>query len=193
MRPEYPAPAPSRLTSLMADRRGFALEATLIVLVLISVLVGASVASYVMVQRSGSVDYRGTRVSYAAEAGADAVLLIVAVLGRQTRDYIDQCRRLGLDALVEIHDEDELAIAVDAGADIIGVNNRNLRTFKVDLETSLRLSPKMPADVTRVSESGIATRADVEAMRAAGATALLIGEALMRSEDIAAKIREMIE
>ncbi|MEZ4412061.1 MAG: hypothetical protein R2910_03640 [Gemmatimonadales bacterium] len=74
MRPEPTSPAASRLTTLMADRRGFALEATLIVLVLISVLVGASVASYVMVQRSGSVDYRGTRVSYAAEAGADAVI-----------------------------------------------------------------------------------------------------------------------
>ncbi len=74
MRPEHTSPAASRLTTLMADRRGFALEATLIVLVLISVLVGASVASYIMVQRSGSVDYRGTRVSYAAEAGADAVI-----------------------------------------------------------------------------------------------------------------------
>ncbi len=74
MRPETPSPAASRLTTLLTDRRGFALEATLIVLVLISVLVGASVASYVMIQRSSSVDYRGTRVSYAAEAGADAVI-----------------------------------------------------------------------------------------------------------------------
>ena len=74
MRPDSPTPAPGRFTTLLANRRGFALEATLIVLILVSVLVAASVASYVMIQKSGSVDYRGTRVSYAAEAGADAVI-----------------------------------------------------------------------------------------------------------------------
>ena len=105
MRPEHTSPAASRLTTLMADRRGFALEATLIVLVLISVLVGASVASYIMVQRSGSVDYRGTRVSYAAEAGADAV---ISQLAQSMTDA-------GYQTLVSIGDAEENKVGSNCG------------------------------------------------------------------------------
>ncbi len=122
-----------------------------------------------------------------AEAGArcaDAVLLIAAILPtqrlRQLREYAG---RLGLAALVEVHDEDELASAIDSGAQIIGVNNRNLRTFEVTLETSLRLAARIPNGTVKVSESGIRSPEDLRRLREAGFHAFLIGEHLMRSRD----------
>jgi len=97
-----------------------------------------------------------------------------------------------MDALVEVHDGEELQKAVDSGAEIIGVNNRNLETFAVSLETSLRLSKKMTLGVIRVSESGIFTRADIDLLRGARFDAFLVGESLMKSSDPAAALRTLI-
>ena len=94
-------------------------------------------------------------------------------------------------ALVEVHDDEDLQKAIDSGADLIGVNNRNLETFEVSLDTSLRLSYLMPANVTRVSESGIRTRADLDLLRGAGFNAFLIGESLMKSTDPARALQEL--
>jgi indole-3-glycerol phosphate synthase len=128
----------------------------------------------------------------AAAHGADAILLIAAILDmhelRHLRELADS---LGLAALVEVHDHDELSKAIDSGAETIGVNNRNLDTFEVSLDTSLRLSYLMPAGVTRVTESGIFTRADIETLGAAGFHAFLIGESLMKSNDPAAALRRL--
>lgn len=117
-------------------------------------------------------------------AGASAVLFIVAMLEpEELRHLLEVAAGYGLDALVEVHDEGELEEALAAGATIIGVNNRNLKTFEVDLETSLRLGARMPDSVLFVAESGIRERADLERLREAGAHAFLIGESLIRSED----------
>lgn len=125
--------------------------------------------------------------------GADAVLLICAALTReQLQDLMEAARDAGLEAIVEVHDEAELETALAAGAGIIGINNRDLRTFKTDIVTTLRLCGRArrgPALV--ISESGINTRADMEMLKQAGADAALVGEALMRPEDIAAKVREL--
>jgi indole-3-glycerol phosphate synthase len=113
---------------------------------------------------------------------ADAVLLIVAALTQS--ELVDLYRRahaFDLDVLCEVHDRDELQRALDAGCDIIGVNNRNLHTFRVDLNTSIELSQLMPTDVLRVAESGIETANDIANLRAAGFSAFLIGESLMRA------------
>ncbi len=124
--------------------------------------------------------------------GADAFLLIVrALTDSQLRDYIVLARSLGMHALVEIHDEAELGRAVSAGASILGINNRNLSDFTVDLETTERLARHVPGDKIVVSESGILTRVDVERMAGAGAQAVLVGEALMRAGDIGAKVKEL--
>jgi indole-3-glycerol phosphate synthase len=115
--------------------------------------------------------------------GADAVLLIVAGLeDAELRSLYAKACAVGLDVLCEVHDEQELQRALDAGFDMIGVNNRNLKTFAVDLETSLRLADLMPASVLRVAESGIHNGVDVTRLRAAGFGAFLIGESLMRAE-----------
>lgn len=119
-----------------------------------------------------------------AAHGADAILLIAAILPQpELRQFLELARELHLDALVEVHDQPELDRALEAGADLIGVNNRNLRTFEVSLETSLRLAERMPPQVLAVSESGIRTPEDVERLAAAGYRAFLIGESLMRSPD----------
>ena len=116
--------------------------------------------------------------------GAAAVLLIVALLDEATlREYIACAHNLGLSALVEVHDEEELTRALDAGARIIGVNNRDLHTFEVDIRTSLRLRPLAPDSALFVAESGIRTRADVEQLERGGVDAVLIGESLMRAPD----------
>lgn len=116
--------------------------------------------------------------------GADAVLLICSLLKEDTiREYLKLCRELGLSALVEAHDETEVRSALRAGARIIGVNNRNLKTFEVDLSNSIRLSELIPDDVIYVAESGIRTSQDVRALKEAGVDAVLIGETLMRSPD----------
>lgn len=128
----------------------------------------------------------------AADAGAAAVLLIVAVLGEETKRFVDACATLGLDALVEVHDETELEIALAAGASIVGVNNRDLRTFEVDLATSERLAGRMPVSVTKVAESGVGSRGDVLRLESAGFQAILVGETLVRSENPAATIRTLL-
>ena len=129
----------------------------------------------------------------ARAAGADAILLIVAALEQQQLVWLQQrAWDLDLSALVEVHDEPELARAADARARLIGVNNRNLRTLAVDTDASYRLAARMPAGVTAVSESGIKTRADLEQLAAAGYAAFLIGERFMRDPDPARAIRELV-
>ncbi len=126
--------------------------------------------------------------------GADAVLLIVAVLETGLlRGLLETARSLGMGALVEVHDEEEVKRALQAGADIIGVNNRDLRTFAVDLATTERLRPLIPAEKTLVAESGIFTRADVMRLQACGVRAVLIGEALVTAADPGAKLRELVK
>lgn len=129
----------------------------------------------------------------AAAHGADAVLLIAAILPcERLRALREFARGLGLAALVEVHDEEELASAADSGADILGVNNRDLRTFEVTLETSLRLGEKMPAGALRVSESGIRSRQDIARLQEAGYGAFLVGEHLMRAANPAAALRALV-
>ena len=128
----------------------------------------------------------------AAAHGADAILLIAAILdGVQLRGFRELAAQYGMAALVEVHDDHELDAALESGAEIVGVNNRNLHTFQVTLDTSLRLVEKMPAGVIKVAESGIHSRADVERLRAAGFHAFLVGEHLMKSADPAAALREL--
>ena len=120
----------------------------------------------------------------AVEAGADAALLIVAMLSPdELRGLHEQARALGLDCLVEVHEESELREALALGVNLVGINNRSLKTMRVDLETTFQLLPKVRAGVAVVSESGIRSRADVERLGQAGVSAVLVGEALMRSPD----------
>jgi indole-3-glycerol phosphate synthase len=124
--------------------------------------------------------------------GADAALLIVAALEeRALRGLLEACGELGLAALVEVHDEAEAAAALRAGARIVGVNNRNLSTFAVDLAVSERLLPSLPADVRGVAESGVRGADDALRLRRAGAANLLVGEALVRAADPGALLREL--
>jgi indole-3-glycerol phosphate synthase len=117
-------------------------------------------------------------------AGADAVLLIVAALPLPAlRKLLERSRAWGLDALVEVHSQEELAIAVDAGAEIIGVNNRNLRTLEVDVSASEVIAARIPPEVIAVSESGLRTAADLSRLRGFGYRAFLIGERFMTEED----------
>ncbi len=126
------------------------------------------------------------------QAGADAVLLIVAVLGRRTGAFLERCQALDLDALVEVHDESELHLALAEGARLIGVNNRDLTRFEVDRSTAFRLKSLMPARCIAVAESGIASRNDVIALDEAGFDACLVGEALMRSSNPGAAIDALL-
>ena len=124
--------------------------------------------------------------------GASAVLLICTILDdAQLREYIAICADLGLSALVETHDDTEVDRALAAGARILGVNNRNLKTFTVDTENSRRLRARIPQDVLFASESGVKTAEDVAGLAAIGADAVLIGETLMRAPDKTAKLREL--
>lgn len=128
-----------------------------------------------------------------AAHGGDAVLLIAAILDvHELTAFRELASSLGLAALVEVHDSEELAKAIDSGAEIIGVNNRNLDTFEVSLDTSLRLSYQMPTGVIRVSESGIYSRADIELLSGAGFHAFLIGESLMKSQDPVASLKSLL-
>jgi len=125
---------------------------------------------------------------------ADAVLLIVAALSQAELPALaKRARELGLDVLCEAHDEQELQRALDCGYDLIGINNRDLRTFKVDLETAFKLAERFPKNIVRVAESGIQGLEDARRMREAGADAILVGELLMRSADPAAQIRELTQ
>lgn len=124
--------------------------------------------------------------------GAEAVLLICSILSeQQIRDYIRICDTLGISALVETHSEEEVELAVRAGARIIGVNNRNLKDFTVDTENSRRLRELVPQDILFVSESGVKSAEDIAKLREIGVDAVLIGETLMRAEDKKAKLMEL--
>ena len=126
--------------------------------------------------------------------GANAVLLICALLDTKTlAAYLELCGTLGLAALVEAHDEQEIASAVSAGAAIIGVNNRNLKDFTVDIGNAGRLRERIPASCVYVAESGVQSPADVAALKAMGADAVLVGEALMRAPDKRAMLAQMRE
>ena len=129
----------------------------------------------------------------AREAGADAVLLIAAMLEPvQLADLVAEAREIGLDVLLEIHDERELEMALQVPVELVGINNRDLRSFHTDLAVTERLAPRLPGDRLVVAESGIATRADVLRLQAAGASAFLVGESLMREPDIGAKLDELL-
>ena len=128
----------------------------------------------------------------ARAAGADAVLLIAEVLDDAAlARLLREAAELGLQALVELYDRDNLPRVLAAGARLVGVNNRDLRTFETRLEHTLELAEKTPAGVCLVSESGVRTRADVERLRAAGVRAVLVGETLMRAPNVGAKLREL--
>jgi len=125
--------------------------------------------------------------------GADAILLILSALqDSELARFYARSRELGLDALCEVHDESELRRALDLGAEIIGVNNRNLRTFHIDLGTAERLAAEIPAGVLRIAESGIQDGDDIRRLRACGYDAFLVGESLMRANDAGAKLTEML-
>jgi len=129
----------------------------------------------------------------AKAAGADAVLLIVAALRpAELKVLHDHARRQGLDVLVEVHDATELAIAIDAGARVVGVNNRNLRTLHVDIHASETLIARMPPDVIAVSESGLKTVADLARLKALGYRAFLMGERFMTAVDPGAALAEVL-
>ena len=124
--------------------------------------------------------------------GADALLLICALLDTETiRKYLAICDELGLSALVEAHDAEEVKSALQAGASVIGVNNRNLKDFTVDLQNSVNLRTLVPENIICVSESGIKTQSDVAVLRKNGTDAVLIGETLMRSNDISGEISKL--
>lgn len=126
-------------------------------------------------------------------AGADAVLLIARLLDKKTlEDFMGIACQLGLACLVEVHTEEELKKVLDTPARLIGINNRDLSTFKVDLNTTLRLLPSVPRDRLIVSESGINTREDVQRLEKVGVRAILVGEALVRNRDVVSKIKELL-
>ncbi|HEV8201713.1 MAG TPA: indole-3-glycerol phosphate synthase TrpC [Candidatus Polarisedimenticolia bacterium] len=126
--------------------------------------------------------------------GADAVLLIARVLEpRLLTTLIGISRSLDMEALVEVHSEEDAARAVDCGASLIGVNNRDLGTMTTSLETSLRLAERLPAGAVKVSESGIESRADIDRLRSAGYDAFLVGERLMRDADPGAALRSLVD
>lgn len=127
-------------------------------------------------------------------AGADAVLLIARLLDKKTLSaFLKVAGQLGLACLVEVHTEEELKKVLDTHARLIGINNRDLDTFKVDLNTTLRLLPLVPLDRIVVSESGIHNREEVRRLEKAGVKAILVGEALVRSKDVASKIKELLK
>jgi len=134
------------------------------------------------------------QIHEAIVAGADAILLIVAALDDETLKRLhDTAKSLQLDVLVEVHDLPEMERALDLGADLIGVNNRNLKTFEVDLATTERLAEEVPESVLLVSESGIKSTADAQRVLDAGANAILVGETLMRAHVPADVIQEYLD
>lgn len=124
--------------------------------------------------------------------GASVILLIVAILDvSRLIEYLDLAKSLGLDVIVEVHSEEELKVAIKIGAKIIGINNRNLKTFEVDLETTKRLMEQVPADRLVISESGIKNSEDIKFLKGLGVKGVLIGETLMRSDNIGKAIKEL--
>jgi indole-3-glycerol phosphate synthase len=134
------------------------------------------------------------QVLESARLGADAVLLIARLLSEgQLRDFLAGCRELQLEALVEVHDRADLERAISSGAGIIGINNRDLDTFKVDLTTTAELAPLVAATHVVVSESGVKSGADIQYLQSFGIDAVLVGTSLMGSEDVAGKLSELVE
>ncbi len=132
------------------------------------------------------------QVVQARVAGADAVLLIAEILDeRELSALLNQIHALGMEALVELYNRANLPRVLDAGARLVGINNRNLRTFVTSLDHTLDLLPLIPREVCVVSESGIRTRADMQRLESAGVSAVLVGETFMRAPDIGAKLREL--
>jgi len=130
----------------------------------------------------------------AAAAGADAILLIAAILTeRELRDFRETAETYKMTALVEVHDGEQLSAAISSGASVIGVNNRDLRTFEVSLDTSLKLADRMPDRVTKVAESGIHSAADIHRLRHAGFHAFLVGEHLLRSGNPAQALQALLQ
>lgn len=126
--------------------------------------------------------------------GADAILLIARILShRQLKDLRDICHDLGMAALVEVHDRQDIEKAVACGADIVGINNRDLNTFNVSLETTLKLAPLVPEGHIIVSESGIKNKGDLQLLKQAGIQAVLVGTSLMKSKDIGKKVMELMD
>jgi indole-3-glycerol phosphate synthase len=126
-------------------------------------------------------------------AGADCILLIVGVLtGQILKEMIGLSRELGMAALVEVHTDEELSKALESGASLIGINNRDLKTFTTDINRTVELAGKVPPGLVKVSESGINTADDIALLKAAGVDAFLIGEALLRESDIAGKLKELL-
>lgn len=126
-------------------------------------------------------------------AGADAILLIAAALTRsEIEKMLDRTHRLGMAAIVEVHNEEELEMVLQTPARLIGINNRDLHIFRTSLQTTLDLLPKVPEDRIVISESGINTREDVERLKRAGVHAVLVGESLVREPDIASKMRDLL-
>lgn len=125
-------------------------------------------------------------------AGADAVLLIAAILSeRQLTEYLQLAGKLGLDCLVEVHSREELQMVLQTPAEIIGINNRDLRTFKTDIRNTVELLPECPPDCYVISESGVKSGDDARRLKAAGARAVLVGEGLVTAAEIDAKVREL--
>jgi indole-3-glycerol phosphate synthase len=127
-----------------------------------------------------------------AEAGADVILLIVELLGDKAKEFMRIASELGMESLVEVTDKAGLKLAVSAGANLIGINNRNLRTLELDFSQTERLAPLVPETTVLVSESGINSPADVRRMLGAGADAVLVGTSVMRAEDIREKVKSLV-
>jgi len=133
------------------------------------------------------------QIAESAAMGADCVLVIMAMIDDDTaQSLMDEAAALGLDALVETHDESELERAITLGATLIGINNRDLRTFETSLDTFARLALQVPEGATLIAESGIFTRGDIELLAKDGAQGYLIGESLMRQDDVAGAARDLL-
>jgi len=133
------------------------------------------------------------QVAEARAWGADCVLVIMACLDdADAKALLDAARRFRLDALVEVHDETELERALALDADMIGINNRDLRTFATDADVTRRLAPRIPAHVLTVAESGLASTADLQSLAEVGVTTFLVGESLMRQDDVSAATRDLL-
>jgi indole-3-glycerol phosphate synthase len=159
---------------------------------LADMIAAREVVSIPVLRKDFTVD--PVQVAEARVAGADAVLLIVAVLSDDTlAQCLDAATRFGIDALVEVHDEAEARRAVESGASCIGVNNRDLRTLRTDLSTFARVRAVIPGGTVCVAESGVRTAADVRRLVDEGADAVLVGETLMRDPDPAAACRALVE
>lgn len=134
------------------------------------------------------------QVREASIYGADAILLIARILSHaQLADLISACRELGMAPLTEVHDKDDLEKAIDCGAEIIGINNRDLDSFTVDINTTFKLAPLVPEDRVVISESGLAKKADIRSLKDTRVQAALIGSALMRSDEPAMKTAELVK